>query len=120
MHETRPTNDLFAALEPKVARWFRRKFKEPTDVQVQDVQHVLAARSVLISSPTGSGKTLAAFLGIFNHLKGAGLVRHPERRHSRSRRARHGPYRRLMCMLHVISIRTAFPSTCLVPRLRSG
>jgi ATP-dependent Lhr-like helicase len=68
MHDTRPAPDLFAALEPKVAKWFRRKFKEPTDVQVQAVWHVLAARSMLISSPTGSGKTLAAFLGIFNHL----------------------------------------------------
>jgi ATP-dependent Lhr-like helicase len=68
MHDSRPAPDLFAALEPKVAKWFRRKFKEPTDVQVQAIGHVLAARSVLISSPTGSGKTLAAFLGIFNHL----------------------------------------------------
>jgi ATP-dependent Lhr-like helicase len=55
-------------LEPRLARWFQRKFKVPTDVQLQAVAHVLAGRSVLISSPTGSGKTLAAFLGIFNHL----------------------------------------------------
>ena len=68
MHDTRPAPDLFSALEPKVARWFRRKFKEPTDVQVKAVGQVLAGRSVLISSPTGSGKTLAAFLGIFDHL----------------------------------------------------
>ena len=68
MHNTRPGADLFAALDPTVAKWFRRKFKEPTDVQVAAVQHVLAARSVLISSPTGSGKTLAAFLGIFDYL----------------------------------------------------
>jgi ATP-dependent Lhr-like helicase len=68
MHDQRSAPDLFAALEPKVAKWFRRKFKEPTDVQVKAVGHVLAVRSVLVSSPTGSGKTLAAFLGIFNHL----------------------------------------------------
>jgi ATP-dependent Lhr-like helicase len=68
MHDTGPEPDLFAALDPKVAKWFRRKFKEPTDVQVAAVSHVLAARSVLISSPTGSGKTLAAFLGIFDYL----------------------------------------------------
>jgi ATP-dependent Lhr-like helicase len=68
MHDQRPAPDLFAALEPKVAKWFRRKFKEPTDVQVQAVQHVVAGQSLLISSPTGSGKTLAAFLGIFDHL----------------------------------------------------
>lgn len=55
-------------LEPRLAKWFTRKFKVPTDVQIQAVAHVLAGRSVLISSPTGSGKTLAAFLGVFNHL----------------------------------------------------
>ena len=38
-------------------------------MQAQAVGHVLARRSVLISSPTGSGKTLAAFLGIFDHLR---------------------------------------------------
>jgi len=68
MHQLRLAPDLFGALQPKVARWFRRKFKEPTDVQVKAVGQVLAGRSVLISSPTGSGKTLAAFLGIFDHL----------------------------------------------------
>jgi ATP-dependent Lhr-like helicase len=68
VHETQLARDLFSALDPKVAKWFRRKFKEPTDVQVKAVQHVVAGRSVLISSPTGSGKTLAAFLGIFDHL----------------------------------------------------
>jgi DEAD/DEAH box helicase len=119
MHDTRQAPDLFAALKPKVARWFRRKFEEPTDVQVQSVQHVLAARSVLISSPTGSGKTLAAFLGIFNHLKGAGLVRHPERRHSRSRRARHGDgkalrmEKRWRCPYYALSVSVSGPSTSL-------
>jgi ATP-dependent helicase Lhr and Lhr-like helicase len=68
MHDQRPAPDLLPGLEPKVAKWFRRKFKEPTDVQVKAVGQVLAGRSVLISSPTGSGKTLAAFLGIFDHL----------------------------------------------------
>ena len=55
-------------LEPRLARWFVKKFKTPTDVQLRAVEHVLAARSVLISSPTGSGKTLAAFLGVFDYL----------------------------------------------------
>ena len=55
-------------LEPRLARWFERKFKVPTDVQTEAVAQVLRGRSVLISSPTGSGKTLAAFLGVFNHL----------------------------------------------------
>jgi ATP-dependent Lhr-like helicase len=55
-------------LEPRLARWFRKKFKEPTDVQMKAVAQVRAGRSVLVSSPTGSGKTLAAFLGIFDDL----------------------------------------------------
>jgi ATP-dependent Lhr-like helicase len=70
MHEQRQVleTEILPGLEPKVGRWFRRKFKTPTDVQIQAVGHVMEGRSVLISSPTGSGKTLAAFLGIFNHL----------------------------------------------------
>ena len=55
-------------LEKQIAGWVGKKFGEPTEVQVAAVGHVLAGRSVLISSPTGSGKTLAAFLGIFDHL----------------------------------------------------
>ena len=60
--------EILPGLEPRLAKWFVRKFKVATDVQVQAVEHVLASRSVLISSPTGSGKTLAAFLGVFDHL----------------------------------------------------
>jgi ATP-dependent Lhr-like helicase len=55
-------------LDIDVARWFTKKFRTPTEVQVQAVRHVLQGRSILISSPTGSGKTLAAFLGIFDQL----------------------------------------------------
>ena len=55
-------------LEPRLGKWFRRKFSEPTPVQQEAVAQVLDGRSVLISSPTGSGKTLAAFLGVFDEL----------------------------------------------------
>jgi ATP-dependent Lhr-like helicase len=58
----------FDDLNKEVARWFSKKFKEPTDVQITAVHHVLGGRSALICSPTGSGKTLAAFLGIFDYL----------------------------------------------------
>jgi ATP-dependent Lhr-like helicase len=68
MAASKDTNDVLADLEPRLAKWFRRKFKTPTDVQTRAVTQVLAGRSVLISSPTGSGKTLAAFLGVFDYL----------------------------------------------------
>ncbi len=64
----RPIPNAIDGLDPQISRWVRKRFKEPTDVQVAAVGQVLKARSVLISSPTGSGKTLAAFLGIFDHL----------------------------------------------------
>ena len=66
MHEQR--RKVIEGLHPKITRWLAKKFKEPTDVQIAAVTHVLQGRSVLISSPTGTGKTLAAFLGIFDHL----------------------------------------------------
>ncbi len=44
-------------LEPRLGKWFRRKFSAPTQVQQEAVAHVLERRSVLISSPTGTGKT---------------------------------------------------------------
>jgi len=55
-------------LHPRLGAWFAETFGEPTDAQVQTVPHILAGRSVLLSSPTGSGKTLAGFLGVIDHL----------------------------------------------------
>jgi ATP-dependent Lhr-like helicase len=59
---------LYAALHPALARWFRRRFKQFAPAQLLAVPEILAGRSILLSSPTGSGKTLAAFLGVFDHL----------------------------------------------------
>ena len=55
-------------MSPELSRWFKRRFKTPTTIQVEAAERVFQGRSILISSPTGSGKTLAAFLGIFDHL----------------------------------------------------
>jgi ATP-dependent Lhr-like helicase len=66
VHERSRT--VISGLEGQIERWVVKKFTQPTEVQVATVSHVLAGRSVLVSSPTGSGKTLAAFLGIFDHL----------------------------------------------------
>src|ERR1700761_2299450 len=60
--------DVLASLEPRIARWFAKKFEQPLPAQADAIGHVINGRSVLISSPTGSGKTLAAFLGVFDWL----------------------------------------------------
>lgn len=39
-----------------------------TEAQELTLPHILAGRSVLLSSPTGSGKTLAGFLGVLDQL----------------------------------------------------
>ncbi|MDB6075989.1 MAG: associated domain protein [Verrucomicrobiaceae bacterium] len=59
---------MLSQLHPRLAAWFIESFGEPTDAQTQCVPHILAGRSVLLSSPTGSGKTLAGFLGVIDHL----------------------------------------------------
>ena len=59
---------MLRLLHPRLATWFSETFGEPTDAQSQCVPHIVAGRSVLLSSPTGSGKTLAGFLGIIDHL----------------------------------------------------
>lgn len=59
---------MLSELHPTLAKWFKRSFGHPTPAQAECVPHVIAGRSVLLSSPTGSGKTLAGFLGVLHHL----------------------------------------------------
>lgn len=59
---------LFAALQPDLSAWVRRRFGHFSPSQRLAVPEILAGRSVLLSSPTGSGKTLAAFLGVFDRI----------------------------------------------------
>ncbi len=63
-----PCVDLFARLEPRIAKWFRRKFRTFTDAQLRSIPAILERRNILLTSPTGSGKTLAGFLGIIDTL----------------------------------------------------
>jgi ATP-dependent Lhr-like helicase len=55
-------------LHPALGAWFATRFGNPTPAQTATLPHILAGRSVLLSSPTGTGKTLAAFLGVFDYL----------------------------------------------------
>src|SRR3569623_2994983 len=59
---------MLKLLHPRLAAWFAKSFGAPTDAQAQCVPHIVAGRSVLLSSPTGTGKTLAGFLCVIDHL----------------------------------------------------
>lgn len=61
-------SQLFAALHPDLAAWFKKRFGNFSPSQLFTVPEITGGNSVLLSSPTGSGKTLAAFLGVFDHL----------------------------------------------------
>ncbi|MDB4657886.1 DEAD/DEAH box helicase, partial [Verrucomicrobiales bacterium] len=62
------SSDFFDALHPLTAKWFRKRFKRPTEAQELCVPRIRNRESVLLSSPTGSGKTLAGFLGVIDTL----------------------------------------------------
>ena len=58
---------------PLVQEWFRSRFSEPTDAQLQGWPAIAQGRHTLIAAPTGSGKTLAAFLTCIDSLVRQGL-----------------------------------------------
>jgi ATP-dependent helicase Lhr and Lhr-like helicase len=61
------------SFHPVVARWFHRRFGEPTTPQRLGWDAIRSGRHTLISAPTGSGKTLAAFLHSLDQLFREGL-----------------------------------------------
>ncbi|MEN3942337.1 DEAD/DEAH box helicase [Prosthecobacter sp. SYSU 5D2] len=63
-----PTSRVAGSLHPSLQAWIASSFGHLTQAQELTLPHILAGRSVLLSSPTGSGKTLAGFLGILDHL----------------------------------------------------
>jgi len=58
---------------PLVQEWFKSRFSEPTDAQVEGWPAIAEGRHTLIAAPTGSGKTLAAFLTCIDSLVRQGL-----------------------------------------------
>ena len=58
---------------PLVQEWFRSRFTEPTDAQLQGWPAIAQGCHTLIAAPTGSGKTLAAFLTCIDNLVRLGL-----------------------------------------------
>ncbi len=59
---------------PAVARWFERRFGEPTAAQIAAWPHIRAGRNTLVAAPTGSGKTLTAFLAALDDLVRRGVA----------------------------------------------
>ncbi|MBI4095624.1 MAG: ATP-dependent helicase [DPANN group archaeon] len=59
---------IFAALNPLVAGWFRKKFKKFSPPQKFAVLDIHKKKNVLISAPTGSGKTFSAFAAVISEL----------------------------------------------------
>jgi len=59
---------VLETFHPLVARWFARRFGDPTEPQALAWPEIAARRDVLVSAPTGSGKTLAAFLFAIDEL----------------------------------------------------
>ncbi|MCZ8517409.1 DEAD/DEAH box helicase [Paenibacillus filicis] len=53
---------------PLLSNWFGRRYGEPTDVQRQAWEAILAGKHALVAAPTGSGKTLAALLPCLNRI----------------------------------------------------
>ena len=60
--------EIYQALEPYIATWFRNKYHHFTPPQRYAIVEIINRRNILICAPTGSGKTFASFLGIINHL----------------------------------------------------
>ncbi|NQW22314.1 MAG: DEAD/DEAH box helicase [SAR202 cluster bacterium] len=63
-----------AQFHPLVQEWFKSRFPEPTDAQLQGWPAIAQGRHTLIAAPTGSGKTLAAFLTCIDNLVRQGLA----------------------------------------------
>ncbi len=57
---------------PLVARWFRERLGEPTEIQRKAWQLIAEGEHCLISAATGSGKTLASFLWAISQLASGG------------------------------------------------
>ncbi len=57
-----------SAFHPVTARWFEKRFREPTEAQRMGWPQIAARNHTLIAAPTGSGKTLAAFLFCIDRL----------------------------------------------------
>jgi ATP-dependent Lhr-like helicase len=62
-----------SGFHPAIARWFSRRFREPTEPQRRAWPQIAAGRDVLIAAPTGSGKTFAAFLSAIDSVVRRGL-----------------------------------------------
>ncbi len=68
MDKPNSDKEIFEALHPVAAEWFRKKFGSFTESQKHALLNIRDRKNILVSSPTGSGKTLCAFASILNYL----------------------------------------------------
>lgn len=61
-------SEIFSALNPIVAKWFKEKFGAFADSQRYAIMPIHQRKNILVTAPTGSGKTLCAFTSILNYL----------------------------------------------------
>ena len=66
--EKHTDEEIFKALNPLLAKWFRAKFGRFTEPQRYAIMNILRRENTLISAETGTGKTLSAFAAILSYL----------------------------------------------------
>ncbi|RLG70587.1 MAG: ATP-dependent helicase [Candidatus Iainarchaeum archaeon] len=66
--EKHPDEEIFKALNPLLAEWFKAKFGRFTEPQRYAIMNILRRENTLISAETGTGKTLSAFAAILSYL----------------------------------------------------
>jgi ATP-dependent helicase Lhr and Lhr-like helicase len=71
--ERKMDNDVLNIFHPLIGKWFRQKYKMPTDIQKNTWPEISKNEHVLVTAPTGSGKTLTAFLWAINKIINADL-----------------------------------------------
>ena len=60
--------EIFSALNPLLAKWFKWKFGKFTEPQRYAIMNIHQRQNTLVSAETGTGKTLSAFAAVLSEL----------------------------------------------------